>query len=502
MVFMIDNSPSMAVKVAKLNRQLPKMIDALKDPSDGYLPNLRIAIVDSDLGTGGVYQSGPCGPNDRNGESTSGDLGNFQMPGAPGCGVNLDALWLEYTRGTPTNFARDLDIGQVLGCLVGNLGTQGCEAEHQLQALSSALGRSNLPPSLQSSFLRAEAYLWLFIISDEDDCSAGISDRMFGDKPELRGESASLRCATRAHQCGGMNLTDRGPGYPTTSEFEANFVECAARTDACPDGTDTSVPTTCSPLKDLHELAQEIKALKQYPSEQIAVSAIFGWPLADRSGSPDLANAKYRIDRVPNPDSSDIANPEIWDYWPVCYDPDHQPKVPGAFDADAWAWGAQGGLRISAFIDEFGSNGSKFSICERDFTRAMFAFGTSERWLRNVCVDGKLMDADQETPGLQPDCRVVYRVPGADSAGVVTYTEPTRSMPECPPDATPESVMADCWELTYDKVKCAASGQLVTVVRSAAEMADGLLEDGTQMIARCWVCPDDTSRPGCDYLEP
>jgi hypothetical protein len=346
LVFMIDNSPSMAAKVAKLNSQLPKMVDALKDPTDVYLPDLRIAMIDSDFGTGGAYQSGACGPNDRNGGSIFGDRGNFLMPGAASCGVDPSALWLEYTRGRPTNFARDLDMGQVFGCIVGNIGTQGCEAEHQLQALTFALGGSDLHPALQNGFLRAEAYLGLIIVSDEDDCSAGTNDGMFGDKPELRGESARLRCATRAHMCKPANLADAVPGYPTTSKFEADVVECAARTDACPNGTDTSVPTACSPLADLHALAQEIKGLKKDPDEKIMVTGIFGWPLVDRDGFPDFANARYKIDRVPNPDASNNANPQIWDYWPLCYDPDHQPKVPGTFDAEAWAWGARGGLRI------------------------------------------------------------------------------------------------------------------------------------------------------------
>ena len=52
LVFLIDNSPSMAPKQEKLKAQFPKLIAALKDPSDGPLPDLRIAIIDSDLGTG------------------------------------------------------------------------------------------------------------------------------------------------------------------------------------------------------------------------------------------------------------------------------------------------------------------------------------------------------------------------------------------------------------------------------------------------------------------
>jgi len=52
----------MAPKQEKLKAQFPKLIAALKDPSDGPLPDLRIAIIDSDLGTGNAYPNGACGP--------------------------------------------------------------------------------------------------------------------------------------------------------------------------------------------------------------------------------------------------------------------------------------------------------------------------------------------------------------------------------------------------------------------------------------------------------
>ena len=513
MVFMIDNSPSMAPKVNKLAQQFPKLLAALKDPSDGRYPDLRVAIIDSDLGTGGAYTSGACGPTaSPDANKSFGDLGNFQMRGAAGCGANPDALWLDYyAHGKPASYDPTMDISQVFGCLAGNLGALGCGQEHQLQSLEFALAGQNLHQNqssgLQNAFLRPQAYLGLVILSDEDDCSAATNDGMFGDKPELRGESTSLRCATRAYQCNGVNLTQVPPGYPTAAKFEANFADCAARSDACPnptDGsaaTDTSGPTTCSPLKDIHHLANEIKALKANPAEQIAVIGIFGWPRAGADSRPDLVNAKYKIDLVPGPGTEDVDNQQgpMWDAWPVCYDPDHQPSDPDTFDADAWGWGARGGLRLSAFIDEFGDNGVKFSICERDFSRAMRAFGEGPSVLHNLCIDAKLMDVDPVSPGLQPDCRVVYRVPQTDATtGKVTYTESFQSLPMCSPGATPDTLTSDCWQLAIDKTKCPVNGQLISVVRTAAEITNGPLTAGTKIGIQCWTCPDFTSRPGCD----
>jgi len=513
MLFMIDNSPSMAPKVSKLAQQFPKLLETLKDPNDGLYPDLRVAIIDSDLGTGGAYKSSSCGPTASPDTSKNyGDLGNFQMRGAAGGGASADVLWLEYANGKPKNYDSTMDMSQVFGCLAGNLGALGCGQEHQLQSFEFALAPQNLHQNqsggLQNTFLRPQAYLGLVILSDEDDCSAATNDGMFGDKPELHGESTSLRCATRAHQCNGVNLIDAPPGYPTSAKFEASFADCAARTDACPnpsDGnaaTDTSGPTTCSPLKDLHHLAQEIKALKADPDDQIMVAGIFGWPRTGANGYPDMANAKYKIDLVPGPrpEDADDQQGQVWDEWPVCYDPDHEPNDPATFDADAWGWGAQGGLRISAFIDEFGQNGLKSSICERDFTSAMRLFGeTIAGKYQNLCIDAKMMDVDPVTPGLQPDCRVVYRVPQADAAtGMVTYTESAQSLPICPAGATPDTITADCWQVIIDNSKCPVNGQLISVLRTAAEIANGPLAAGTKTGMQCWTCPDFTSRPGCN----
>jgi hypothetical protein len=210
LVFMIDNSPSMAPKQAKMNAQFPKLIEALKDPADGTLPNLRVAIIDSDLGTAGAFTDPYCGLKD-NGTNGYGDRGHFQMINATKCGVkNASDLFLEYKNGAAANYTGD--INKVFQCLAGGLGTLGCGEEHSLQAFEFALVVKGLGnDDQQALFLRPSAYLGLVFLSDEDDCSAATNDSMFGDIPTLLNESASLRCATRAHKCGGKKLTDSPP---------------------------------------------------------------------------------------------------------------------------------------------------------------------------------------------------------------------------------------------------------------------------------------------------
>jgi hypothetical protein len=506
LVFMIDNSPSMAPKQAKLQAQFHNLLTALKDPTDGTLPDLRVAIIDSDLGTNGAYSSGSCGPKTLPDGTVSnyGDLGRFQMIGAQACGVtDSKALWLEYAKGQPINYTGD--INNVFACLAGNLGTLGCGEEHQLQAFEFALVAKGIGNETQQAMLRPNAYLGLVFLSDEDDCSAASNDGMFGELSTLSGESASLRCSTRAYACNGTNLTSAPPGYPTTAAFQSDFGSCTARTDACPDaldgtqGTDTSVPTSCSPLRDFVRMADEIKGLKSDPENQILVAGIFGWPLGGNMGSAEPVKFALRA----NPNTADTAHTEIYDYWPLCYDPGHRPvnaDPQTGFDADAAGWGAGPGLRESAFIDQFGANGLKFSICETDYSGAMSQIGNAiVIHLQNLCVDYKLLDKDPNTPGVQADCRVAYRTPQANG----TYLESPDSLPQCSAGATPDTISSDCWTLVNDTAKCPGLGQLVNVVRTRAEISAGPLAPGTKIDMQCLTCTDPIpGQPpvdGCNY---
>jgi hypothetical protein len=526
LVVMIDNSAGMPPKVSKLNAQFPRLIDALKDPSDGTLPDVRVAIIDSDLGTGCAYDSGSCGPKSAGAPVASGcfgDLGRFQMLGSPSaCAFNAGAMFLEYKAGAPVNYTGD--INGVFGCLAGNLGGLGCGEEHQLQAFEFALAAQGVGnEEQQRAFLRSNAYLGLVFLTDEDDCSAALNYGMFGDKPELRTESASLRCATRGHMCGGQNLSTSGPMYPTMASYSHPFADCQARSDTCPNvtdgygqGTDTSVPTDCSPLKSIQRLADEIQGLKSDPTNQILVAGIFGWPIGEPGSQAFEDNweaATYKIAEVPNPNTADTQHPTVFDYWPVCYDPDHLPAAASAdpatgFDPSAAGWGATGGLRESAFIDQFGKNGLKFSICERDFSRAMTTIGSSlAHKLQNLCLDYKLVDTDADpSNGVQADCRVVLRVPTPDpqDPSRVTYQESLPALPQCPPGATASTVSTACWRLAQDKTACPMNGQVLGVVRPTAEMAaKPQLDPGTKLALQCRTCPDAipgfAAPAGCGY---
>jgi hypothetical protein len=532
LVFMVDNSPSMAPKVEKMNAQFPKLIKSLEDPSDHTLPDVRVAVINSDLGTAGAFRDNSCAaktlPDGTN--SIFGDLGRFQMLKKPkDCTFNDGALFLEYKAGQAVNYTGD--INTVFACLASNLGTMGCGEEHSIQAFEFALAAQGVGnDEQQKAFLRRNAYLGLVFLTDEDDCSAATNDRLFGDIPDARGDSASLRCATRAHKCGGRNLSgtaDDLPHYPTTQAYTHPFNDCEAWIgDWCGNDVDTSQPTPdCNPLRDVTTFAEEMKGLRDEPDDQILVAGIFGWPMDDPNDpnvfKRNMEQAEYKIAKVPNPNTADTIHPQVYDYWPVCYDPDHKPsdakKDPTTgFDVEAAGWGATGGLRNAAFVDQFGENGLKFSICQRDFSDSLKKIGDAiAKKLQNLCVDYKLVDTlpDGDHPGVQADCRVVYRVPQInEKTKQLEYIENSTSLPQCGDGATPENIDNDCWYLTRDKVKCETNGQLIQVMRTRESInKKKQLDPGTKIAMQCRTCTDPVEvknpdpnvpkdiQPGCDY---
>jgi hypothetical protein len=251
-----------------------------------------------------------------------------------------------------------------------------------------------------------------------------------------------------------------------------------------------------------------MKGLKSDPDNQLVVAGIFGWPLSDAN----LATAQYKIAPVPNQNTADTQHPIVYDLWPICYDPYHMPMSSNTdpttgFDVDAAQWGATGGLREAAFVDEFGANGLKYSACAPDYTAAMQGFGNAlAKKLQSLCFDYKLVDTDSATDGVQADCRVVLRTPGPDPKDPtkIIYLESPTPLPQCPPGASNGSVATTCWQLASDPTKCPNSGQIVYVLRTAADIsAKPQLDTGTKLVLQCRTCPALPSGAplpaGCDY---
>jgi hypothetical protein len=265
LLFLIDDSPSMADKQANLRRNFPSLIAALQNIKGG-LPDVHIAVVTSDLGSGPTAVSRECQPG--------GKRGVFRVD--PACGLDPgDRFIVSSAGGTMNNFKQDM--ATVFSCLAA-AGDQGCGFEHQLQAIRVALYEQVTPAN--KGFLRPGAYLGIVILTDEDDCSAEPTSDLFTDDQRFKGTTASFRCAQVGHRCDGM--------APPIGNFSAPLSHCQ--------------PADGGRLIRVADVIGSVRALKPEPDKQILVAAITGWS--------DDAGALYQYGPVPPI--------QELDYLPIC----------------------------------------------------------------------------------------------------------------------------------------------------------------------------------------
>ena len=307
-LFLVDNSPSMKEEQDNLRRNFPAFIEKIRQVR-GVLPDLHIGVVSSDLGAGSQpLGNGGCA-------RPGGDRGIFRTK--PACGLMNNALFASsLNNGTTNNFTGTLE--STFSCMA-DLGTAGCGYEHQLQATRVALYESVTPEN--KGFLRENAVLAIFILSDEDDCSAEPSSNLFTDDASFPMTTASFRCSQTGHVCNGMS--------PPLTVFDAALENCRAN-DA-------------GRLIHVREVVDSIRALKKFPDRDIVVAGFFGWPT-------NPVGARYRY--IQTMQGVDVA--------PICQ----------SSSGDAVA-----GLRLKQFVESFGTGGSFFTICQDDFRPALQVIG-------------------------------------------------------------------------------------------------------------------------------
>jgi hypothetical protein len=301
---------------------------------------------------------------------------------------------------------------------MARLGTQGCGLEHQLQSIRVALA-NGVAPAGNAGFLRDSAYLAVILITDEDDCSAPPDSTMFENVPA--GININYLCYPPAAQCQMMAL----PLVP----FMIPVGQCVVR----PDGAGKLIP-----IADFVGFFQSLK-----PPGHVIVSAIAGWPQPGELGS-------YQAD-TSGGDGLNVT-------WTAC-------------NANG---GGTASLRVKAFVDAFGDNGTFSSICADDFSPAMAKIGQLiNQKLENQCFDQPLVDTDPKTPGLQPDCAVTETVGSGQP----------QPLPSCATGRSP------CWTFVPpgDPQNTCAVGYKINIQRTAPAAP------GTQAVVRCQTCdsPDD-----------
>lgn len=230
-LLVIDSSPSMAEEASALAENLSRFVSVLETIDSG-LPNVHIGVVSADIAQGnGRLQSAPqidsCLPPQDN---YLRDIGYL-------------------------NGERDKNYGGTLAeslACIATLAPTMAVIEEPLEAMKRALDGSNTE---NIGFVREHAFLLVLIVSDEDDCSGGVS--LSGDGSE---SNTAWRCFDDAVQCD--QATDT-PGIKTN---------CHSK----------NAPTTLTPLA---EYVDFLRSYKQDPGKVVVASVGASGPVEVLAGN-------------------------------------------------------------------------------------------------------------------------------------------------------------------------------------------------------------------------
>ena len=325
LLFLIDDSSSMRLAQANLERSFPAFMTRLRSAPLG-LPNIHVAVISSDMGAGdGSIAS--C-------SSMGGKQGIFQYTARGTCsatGLQAGATYISDILGT-RNYTGNLE--DVFTCIAA-LGESGCGFEHQFAAVLRSLGADGRPaPAENQGFLRADAYLGVIMITNEDDCSATPGVPLFdtGSNTNIAsqlGPPANFRCGEFGHLCDSA----AGAGLHPSRLAPNNSVSAMVSYTNCRSNDREGY------LLSALDVADRLKALKSDPS-QLIVAAI--------TGLTTPYTVTWKAASTTDTSCGAASCP-----WPIIA---HSCTASDGSFADP-------PVRVSDFVGHFGSNGLRFSIC-------------------------------------------------------------------------------------------------------------------------------------------
>jgi hypothetical protein len=483
-LFMIDNSPSMAPLQNSLIEHLPSFLTPLE-----ALPqqlDVHVGIVSSDLGAGWFTNVPGC--------RVGGDQGLLQNqarhPTRCGTGtgqgqlIDPAARYLVVTpdpAGGPasTNFVGALS--DAFACYAA-LGDMGCGFETQLGSAQAALGSGTL--LINAGFLRADAYLAVILLTNEDDSSAPPDTNLWD--PSETSVNSALGPLTSYRQFEFGNLCD---GLPPGRD---------------PGPRNNCVPGNWDPDATHHEVM---------PEEFVTFF---------RSLKPDDPRMVY-VAVVTAPPTPVIVDQDPKTGYPVL-------ELSCSGGSAAETWGGAPGIHLARFAGGFDSDrGSLVSMCATSLQQPLEQVASElARTVGAQCLSPPLMDADPASGALHPQCLVKDRTVDASGAAVLTEIPPCdpevcdpASAPQgdcrCQPHAMPAGATA-CWYVWPDGDWCGAvpmwkaaaeinrigSGYQLKIDRGTdASCTTPAAPAGTDVLVDCQRCAVDPSAgvfdcaPGC-----
>ncbi len=414
-LFVIDNSGSMAEEQATLARNFERFIGKLEE--DMVEANYRIAITTTDMGH--VYACGNTGPEAGNFQLTS----CLQRPGefvfqtddrfSEACESICEIAdlgttptrtlldpeerarpWIERIGGV-SNLPTGVGTAEAFECF-GPQGIAGCGFESTLESMRLALLRAENDDEPSYGFLRPGAILAVVFVTDEEDCSARKDaeyreawsedgNRVFWSEANVGMGPTSEVCWNAGVEC------DGGPG---------TYSECRAVNkgiDGEPTDADHSV---IYDVQRYIDFLQELEDRKRDvdPDAEVLVAVLAGVPAGYPAGTEEIVYA----------DGDDVDYLLNMGIGAGCSSPNGKAVPPVRLRKFAEAF---------ALTDEIADR-NLYSVCAEDYSPALTQIADKIiDQLQPACMPKCVADSDPLENGLQPNCALVetYRDERGDS---------------------------------------------------------------------------------------
>lgn len=369
LLFVIDDSKSMAPLQAKMVQRLPDFMNVLR-MLQGGLPDMHVAVVTSSMGAG-IYSPPGCGPVPPGNAG-----GRFQNTPRPAPGQSTCPVPMNGERFIKASMAGDniggLDnLASTFSCMA-LVGDTGCGFEQHLEAIYAALNPNpdtRVPEN--AGFLREDAYLAIVILANEDDCSVPATSSLFDTNQTMNrdplGGLQSFRCNRFGHLCNGA------PPPSDPGQLPSGMLDCVSNENAYKD----------NPAHGLFPVGDYVQFVKSLKDPSKILVALIGGP-----------TKPYRV-ILQNFQTSTGA----MEMQPAV---EHSCTAPGAAGTTEYA---DPSPRLFQFVESFGRNGVFQPICAADFRDSMVRIAEEiGRILGPQCIEGNVLERN-DAPGV-PDCRV------------------------------------------------------------------------------------------------
>lgn len=409
LLFVVDNSESMAEEQQRLAAALPVLVGILE--AADVRADYRIGFTTTDVGNprcpattpeGGNLVLSSCidriaagefvGPIENVPEDYSifctarcalADADLTVLPTATEVDANkAPRKWVERIGGQAN--IQGASLAEALACYAP-LGIAGCGFEQPLEAMYRAIAAAQTPQSNNNyGFLREQSVLALALLSDETDCSHNpdhdaifTTNKVFWHDPVNDPAPTSSLCWAAGVACEGTS--------PYTACAAEDYDEARV-----PGATDDAA--VLFPVHKYIDYFTEIEQARQNydPSNQVLVSLLTGVPIGYESHAAELVYA----------DSLDPSFQRSYGVGPGCIGP---PDAPTDFAIPP--------VREREFAEAFNVDPEAArnlsSVCDDDYSSALAALGDQIRdRLPPACMPSCVADTVPATPILDPSCQV------------------------------------------------------------------------------------------------